>query len=159
MAKPSPSYDPFGFTKMWTEFDPTKLLGEFAKAFGAYEAGGVDVNAILESQRKNVEALNAANQRALEGVQAIANRQREILEQTMNEASAALKTLSTAGSPQDATAKQAELLKTAFEKALANMRELADTMTKANTEAFDTINKRISESLDEIKELALKARK
>ncbi len=159
MAKQSSSYDPFGFTKMMGDFDPTKLMGEFTKALGLPQVGGVDVNAIVESQRKNVEALNAANKKALEGFQAVVSREQEILRQTMDETAGAMKALSAAGSPQEATAKQAELLKTAFEKALANMRELAETMAKSNTEALDAVNKRISESLDEIREMALKAKR
>lgn len=158
MAKQSSSYDPYGFMKMMAEFDPTKFMGEMAKAMGVSQAGGVDVNAIVESQRKNVDALNAANRRALEGFQAAVSREQEILRQMMDETASAVKELSTTASPQEATAKQAELLKVAFEKALSNMRELAETMAKANTEALDTVNKRISESLDEIREMALKTK-
>ena len=53
-------------------------------------------------------------------------------------------------------AKQAELAKEAFEKALGNMRELAEMVTKAQQGAIDTMSGRISQSLDEIKEMALK---
>ncbi len=63
---------------------------------------------------------------------------------------------SKAGSPPEVAAKQAELAKDAFERALGNMKELADMVTKANQEATSTINSRISATLDEIKELALK---
>jgi Phasin protein len=53
-------------------------------------------------------------------------------------------------------AQQAELAKEAFEKALGNMRELAEMVTKAQQGAIDTMSGRISQSLDEIKEMALK---
>ena len=53
----------------------------------------------------------------------------------------------------------AELLKDAVEKALANMRELAEMAGKSNTEAFDTIHKRFTESLDEVKTEVLKLKK
>ena len=74
----------------------------------------------------------------------------------MNEASRAVDQLSKTGSPPEITAKQAELTKNAFERALANMRELAEMVSKANQEATNTVNTRISASLDEIKEFALK---
>ena len=89
-------------------------------------------------------------------MQAVVKRQAEILQETMNEASKAVDALSKAGSPPDVAAKQAELTKDAFERALSNMRELAEMVAKSNQEATNTINSRISASLDEMKEVALK---
>ena len=54
------------------------------------------------------------------------------------------------------TAKQTELARKAFEQALANMRELAEMVSKSNTEAFAIINKRVTESLQELKSLVAK---
>ncbi len=51
------------------------------------------------------------------------------------------------------TTKQAELVRKAFEQALANMRELAEMVSKSNTDAFAIINKRVTESLQELKGL------
>jgi phasin family protein len=64
--------------------------------------------------------------------------------------------LAKSGSPVDAAAKQAELTKQAFEKGLANARELAEMVAKANQDATSTIQARISATLDEIKEMTLK---
>jgi phasin family protein len=89
-------------------------------------------------------------------MQAVAKRQAEILQETMNEASKAVDVLSKAGSPSEVAAKQAELAKDAFERALSNMRELAEMVAKSNQEATSTINTRISATLDEIKDMALK---
>src|SRR5512132_3116116 len=74
----------------------------------------------------------------------------------MNQTAKCFGTLAEAGSPPGGAAKQAELAKEAFEKALGNMRELAEMVTKAQQGAIDTITGRISQSLDEIKEMALK---
>ncbi len=156
MAKTPDPFFNFDVTKMMGEFDPTKMADEFAKMAAKYKLPGVDMNAVVESQRKNLEALTNANRVAIEGVQAVAKRQAEILQETMDEASAAMDKLTKAGSPQDAAANQAEFAKSAFEKALGNMRELAELVAKSNTEATQTINSRISETLDEIKELAMK---
>lgn len=141
------------------EFDPTKMVDEFSKMLRQYKLPGIDMDALVASQRKNLEAVTGANRVAFEGLQAVAKRQAEILQETMNEASRALDTLSKAGSPTEAAARQAELAKDAFEKALANMRELAEMVAKANQEATNTINTRISVSLDEIKDMALKMKK
>lgn len=144
------------FQKMMKDFDPTKLVDEFSKMLKQYKLPGVDLDSLIASQKKNVEALTSANKVAFEGLQAVAKRQTEILQETMNEASKAIDVLAKAGSPQEVAAKQAELAKDAFERALANMRELAELVAKANQEATNTINTRISATLDEIKEMALK---
>lgn len=144
------------FSKMMKDFDPTRMADEFTNLLKNYKLPGVDMDSVVATQRRNVEALTAANRVAFEGMQAVAKRQAEILQETMNEASKALDSIAKAGSPSDAAAKQAELAKDAFERALANARELAEMVTKAQDEATSTINSRISESLDEFKDLALK---
>jgi phasin family protein len=86
----------------------------------------------------------------------VAKRQGEILQETMNQTAKSFGTLAEAGSPPEVAAQQAELAKEAFEKALWNMRGLAEMVTKAQQGAMDTISGRISQSLDEIKDMALK---
>ncbi len=146
----------FDFTKFMKDFDPTKMVDEFSKMLKTYNLPGVDMDALVASRKKDLEALTQANRVAFEGLQAVAKRQAEILQDTMNEASKAVDLLSKAGSPPEIAAKQAEIAKDAFEKALGNMRELAEMVAKANQEATSTINSRISASLDELKEMALK---
>ena len=170
MATKKTQTNPFAFdtTKIFGEFDPATLMGEFdpkkfmgdfQKAFSEYKIPGVDGNIILESQKKNVEALAQANKVALEGMQAVFKRQAEILGQAMEEMQATFKDLAAAGEPQDKVAQQTELVKDAIEKALSNMRELAEMAGKSNNEAFDTIHTRFTESLDEVKEQVLKLKK
>lgn len=130
----------------FSKFDMSKMLGDV-------KIPGFDMQAIMDAQRKNIEALTAANQAAVQGMQAVAQRQAEILSQSMNEVSSVAQQLAGAGNPQEMTAKQAELVRKAFEQALANMRELAEMVSKSNTEAFAIINKRVTESMQELKGL------
>ncbi len=153
MAQPPELPD---FTKMIKDFDPTKMTDQFSKLLKNYKLPGVDMDAIVANQRKNVEALTSANRVTLEGVQAVIKRQVEIVQETMNEASKAYESVSKAGSPTEAAAKQVELVKEAFERALSNARELAEMVSKAQQEATNAINSRIAESLDEYKDIVLK---
>lgn len=125
-------------------FDITKMLSNL-------KAPGIDVSALMDAQRKNLEAIAAANKVTLEGMQTIARRQAEIMAQAVTEASSMAQQLAGATNPQDAGAKHADLVRQAFEKALANMRELAELFSKTNSEAFDLINKRFTESVEELK--------
>lgn len=139
--KPNNPFGDFDFSKM---MDASKLMKDF-------KLPGVDVEAVVSSQRRNLEALTAANQLAIEGMQAVAKRQTEILRQMMEEASQAVRDVMAAGSPEDKAARQTELVKDAFKRAIGNMRELAEMVSKSQGEAFEVINKRVTDSLDEIK--------
>src|SRR5512138_3483085 len=118
-----------------SKFDITKMLGDL-------KIPGFDMSALLAAQSKNMEALTAANKATLEGMLAIAKRQTEIMAQALAEVSSMAQQLASTSSPQEAGAKQAELVRQAFEKALANRRELAEMFSKTNTESFELINKR-----------------
>jgi len=146
----------FDATKIMGDFDPSKMMNEFNKAVTDMKVPAVDAAPLMEAQRKNMEALADANKLALEGVQAVFKRQAEILQKTIDEVQGNLKDVSGSGTPQDAVAKQADLVKGAFENALGNMRELAEMVSKSNTEAFETVNKRFGESLEELKDQVLK---
>jgi phasin family protein len=92
-------------------------------------------------------------------MQAVVRRQAEILRTTLEETGTILTEVLGAGSPEDKAAKQAELVKTAFERALSNMKELAELVAKSNNEAANVISKRVSEGLDELKSALGKAAK
>lgn len=132
-------------------------LADFTKAFGDMRAPGVDMGSLVAMQRKNIEALTQANQLALEGAQAVLRHQLELTRRTMEQFSEMLTGfMQPNGSMEDRLAKQAEYSKSALEKGMSNARELADLMTKANSEAFNVLTRRVSETLEEMKDLAKK---
>jgi phasin family protein len=140
------------FKNPFMDMDVQKMMGEF-------KIPNVDVDAVVAAQKKNIEALTSANQLAVEGMQAIAKRQADIMRQTVEELQKNMQSFMSNGAPEAKAAKGAELTKTAFEKAIANMKELSEMVAKSNGEAFDVINKRVAESLDEIRALTEKAKK
>ena len=125
-------------------FDFTKLMNQF-------RLPGVDFAALVDRERKNIEALAEANRIAFEGWQRLVRRQAEILQETMK------KVVADAG--QKDAKKRADLAKEGFEKALANMRELAEMATKSQKEAFEVVRKRIEENVEDIRNFGKKAGK
>ncbi|WP_421707415.1 phasin family protein [Algihabitans sp.] len=140
------------------EYDFSSMT-DITKMFEQYKMPGIEVEKLVDAQRKNIEAITSANRVAFEGMQAIMQRQGEILRQSMSEASAVMQDMAAAGTPEDRMAKQAEVLKKAFETALSNVKELAEMGAKSNTEAMETINKRVAESLDEVRDAVSTAAK
>lgn len=131
--------------------DYTKIMQEF-------RVPGIDAESLWAAQRRNLEALTEANQAAVAGMQAVAKRQVEILQTSLQEVAEGARQLAEAD-PDDKVAKQTELAKTAFDKAVNTMRELSDLVTKAQGEALETINRRVSESLDEVRDAAKQAKR
>jgi phasin family protein len=124
---------------------------DFTKMFSEFKIPGFDMQSLVATQRRNIEAVNTANQLAVEGIQAVLRRQTEIMKSMVEESSTVLRDMMAQGAPEQKIAQQTELVKTAFEKALANLRELTEMVAKSNTEAADVLTKRIGESLTELK--------
>jgi phasin family protein len=117
---------------------------DFTKLLQPFKIPGVDFSSIVERERKNIEALAQANRIAFEGWQNLARRQSEILQDSMKRAVDDAKS-------QTALQKGAELARSAFETALANMRELAEMATKSQKDAFEVIRKRVEENMNELR--------
>src|SRR5512147_1185258 len=82
-----------------TFLNPAKFTEELPTKLKEYRLPGIEVDAVVASQRKNVEALAKASRAAFEGTQAVAKRQAEILQETMNQTAKSFDTLAKAGSP------------------------------------------------------------
>ncbi|WP_298727061.1 TIGR01841 family phasin [uncultured Ferrovibrio sp.] len=132
---------------------------DFTKMFGDLKVPGFDPASLAAAQQRNIDAIAAANKRALEGYQALVKRQAEMFQETMQEIARMMKESVGTGAPDANLTKQAEMLRQAVEKALANMRELTEMASKTNSEAFETVQRRLQENLEEIKNSFAQAKK
>ena len=124
---------------------------DMTKFMSGMKIPSVNFQAFAASQRKNFEALAAANKMAFEGLQEIARRQSEIVTSGVEDISGAVSNLMTATTLEDRTVKQAEFAKSVYQKALANFWDLGEMVTKSNSRTFGVLNKRVADSLDEVK--------
>jgi phasin family protein len=146
------SNNPFNFdpSKMFT-IDPQQMMAQWQTALESINLPGVDMSKILDAQRKNVEAITQANRIALEGVQSLMQRQAEIMQQSVEEATKMMQNFDPASDPTERVAQQTALAQEAFQQALDRMRELAEMANKSQAEAFEAIQARFTESLEEIR--------
>jgi phasin family protein len=132
-------------------FDITKSLGDFNMI-------AVDTEALFASQRKNFEALTQCNMLAAEGAQAVLRRQFDMTRQLVDDFSALCRDVAQPNaSPAERVVKHAEYAKKATEQGVSTARELAEIVTKANSEALDLVAKRMAEGLEELKAYAGKS--
>ena len=157
------SQNPFFDPKNNPFMDPAKnpfLNKDLAEVFGNLKAP-LDFQDVVASQRKNMEAIAAANKTAVEGMQAVIKRQSEILKEIVDETNALAQEAkdTVTAAPDEQAAKSLETVKGAIEDAVSNMKELSEMLAKSQSEAFDILNSRLTESLDEVKATIAKAKK
>lgn len=139
--------------KSMSILDVTKGTEQLLDLLAGLNVPGVNMDALVASQKDNLEALSAANRAAVEGVKAVGEWQVKILQETVQELTTAIGGLAKVGSPQQMIAAETELAKKAFETAVRKMRELSEIVAKANQQATDAIVSRIPASLEEIKDV------
>ena len=128
---------------------PASSFNSFAKLF---QVPGFDVNTIVDIQRRNVEALTAANQTIAQGLQTVVQRQGEIARQSVKQFQDLLSVKP--ASVTETLVKRIDLTKTSYEKTVADARELGDIVIKVGSEAGDILSRRVVASLDEVKAAA-----
>ncbi|TDF65645.1 phasin family protein [Cupriavidus sp. L7L] len=109
----------------------------------------LDPAAVLDSRRKDIEALASVNVMLLGGLQSLVRQQAEFL----CDAAADLQALSRGGQAVDGKApvKLAEALPRSLQKAVAGVRGLTDTLYKAQADSISVVGRRLAENVEEVK--------
>ena len=129
---------------------PQNPFGDVSKMMEKFKVPGIDMTAIIEARRKDIEAVVESNKAAMAAMQAMASKQAEMLTSAMQDIQANAKGMAgSAGDP----AKQADIAKKAFAKAVADMKDLAAMTQKAQTDSMASITKRANEHMAEIKKM------
>ena len=121
-------------------------LGAMTEAF---KTPAFDMSAFQETQQKNLTALVDANKTALSGYQAIYKRQQELLTNAMADAKTTASDLQGQPMTVETATQNFEAMKTAFEKAVSEVKDVADMAQSANLEAFEILKARGEEILAE----------
>jgi phasin family protein len=108
--------------------------------------------AIVESGRKDLQALVKANEKSYEGLQAVVQRQTEMLKSSIEEWQGTMKGMS-GKDPREGFAKLDAMGKAAFKQALDDIRELSEMAAKSQADAFEVVRDRIRSNVDEVSKL------
>lgn len=110
-----------------------------------------DYNAVLDIQRKNMEAFSEAGKLALEGFQAVMQRQAEIVSQLVADTSSIMQETAKEGTAAGKTDRHSDLVQKTYEKSVKNWQDLAGIIGKSGKEASDVVHDRVTASLTELK--------
>ncbi len=132
-----------------TDDTSTPWLDDIKKLTEKFQLPGVDVAALVDWQRKDLETLVEANRQAYEGVRALIERRNEILQETLAQWQAAVKDATSS----EAIAKQAEAGKQGVQQVIANIRELAEMEAQSRNNAWKVVQDRMQENLANLQKL------
>ncbi len=108
--------------------------------------------ALLDSGRKDLQALVQANEKSYKGLQAVVQRQTELLKSSIGEWQGVVKSLP-GKDPKEGFAQLDEMGKTAFKRALDDMKELADLAAKSQADAFNLVRDRINDNVEQARKM------
>src|ERR1700730_370296 len=97
-----------------------------------FQLPSVDIDALIDWQRRDIEALTEANRQASEGLKALVERRNEILRETLTEWQAAVKDATSA----EAITKRAEAAKQDVQQAIENVRQLSGMEAQSRNNAW-----------------------
>jgi phasin family protein len=134
------------------------ILDMFADMSKQMRMPQIDYEALLESHRKNIDAMQRSAAVLAEGGRAVFAKQQEILSEVMQETRQLIADFRPTGSAQEVAAKQADLARRAFEATVKNTKDIAELIQKSSSEAPKIIFERMRESVAEAR-AAIESRK
>ena len=131
--------------------EPTSYVDMLRKFGSDLGLPKVDVDKLIDSHKKNIDALTQSATVAAKGAQSVAQKQREIFEAGLNEATKLARGYQPLGKLENNFALQTEFAKKVFEIAMRGAQESATTARQSTSEAVSIIQSRLKESLEEIR--------
>jgi phasin family protein len=125
---------------------PVHTVIDFSKLIEQVKLPGFDMASVIETQRKNIDALTAANQLAYDGMQALMQKQAEMFNERIKTIQAAVQKGNT-GNPVEALAQQGEFVQQTFQKIFDDMRELAEMAQRSQSETLAAISERAAQDV------------
>src|ERR1700747_3289639 len=124
-------------------------IEDLKKLIEKFQLPSVDIDALIDWQRRDMEALIEANRQASEGLKALVERRNEILRETLAEWQAAVKDATRA----EAITKRTEAAQQGVQKAIANFRELSEMEAQSRNNAWRIVQERMQEKMVSLKKL------
>ena len=132
------------FKNPFADFDFSKIAGEF-------KFPALNVESIVEANRKNLAAVTSASTSAVESLKTIAQRQGDMVRAALEDLSKHGSEVLAAATIEEKAAKQIDFVKKSYETAVTNSKELADLYSKGHTDALTALSARVAEVTEEVK--------
>lgn len=119
-----------------------------SEAFTGFKIPNINVNALMDSYKKNLEILGLINKMSVEVLNGIAKLQSTFIKQMMVDYSSIMEKST---KPSDAMTRLSEITRDSIVKAIGNGKQISDMVMATSNELSDAITKRFKESVEESK--------
>ncbi|MGL5783896.1 MAG: phasin family protein [Alphaproteobacteria bacterium] len=126
---------------------------DFSSFYQAFKMPGVNFDTMMATHKKNVEALNTAQQASAEMMRNLLQLNSQYLKHLFEEMNTqARSSMGNGGVNHEKMGHQTEAVKTHVDKALRHSREVTEMLNQSTARVLDIYAKRFREYLDEAKE-------
>jgi len=108
---------------------------------------GMDSEALLVAQQRNIKALIEASDVVARGMEEIASRQADMVRDAVGRASDAMPDLAKRRSLEDMTRTQLDYARASMESALTNFQQITELVWKCNRDTYELLNRSVLDSL------------
>jgi phasin family protein len=133
--------------------EPQSFMDVFANFGRDLKMPNMDIEKIMDHNRKNLEALEKSAKASAAGASALVAKQREALQDALREFADLAQSYRIPGNPQEMVEKQAEFARKAFETAVKNAGEVADIVRKSGTDSLEILRERIQEAMEDVRKV------
>jgi phasin family protein len=111
----------------------------------------IDADKVLAAQQRNIDAIANASQIVVDGAKALAQRQSEMVQSSVDQWMAAGQGAMTLKPGEFVPTEQMTKVKSAYESAVANAKEMTDIAMKAQSEAASVLTKCFMANIEDMK--------
>ncbi len=129
----------------------SSFMDMFSKLGQDLKMPSLDVQAMLDHHRRNLEALEKSAKATASGASSVFEAQRAQLQNTLREIGDMAHDLRTGGNSSDIMSKQMDFARRSFEAAVRNASDIGEILRKSGTESVDILRQRIREAVEEIR--------
>ena len=115
-----------------------------AKLIKSCQISGVDMMSLIDMEKRNIDALTEVNRSAYESWRNLMARQTEVFQET-------IKAIAAEASNETVAGRRAELARQGFERALANIRQLAAAATESQKQTIEILRPRFEDGMAAIR--------
>lgn len=129
-------------------FDPNMIKQMMPKQ-GLSSTPAFDIKQVMETNRKNAQAVTDVLQMGMACLQEAMSRQAELISQMVQDNSNFASSMMAEGTPEQKIKQQTALMRKSYEATVEGVREVSDILTKSGEEATELLSKRVAASLNE----------
>jgi phasin family protein len=128
--------------------DATEAMKQqIARMMQGFALPDVDISALVDNQRRNIEAMSKAAQLTNEAATEVSRRQLEIFRTSSEQLAAMFRDMKLSSQ------QRREISVKAFEAAVTSARELAEMTAKSNQEVFELAKQRMTDNLEQMRKM------